>query len=216
MKKPARSGGLASIAGDRVHLRPPRPGDFADWVRLRRENRNYLRLAEPAVPRGFDPYGAEAFERLLVSASTERTRRFFVCDNETKALLGQVSLSDISRGPFQSCFAGYWIGRRHSNKGLMSEALALAIRYAFEELKLHRVEANIRPENLASRAVAAKCGLRCEGVALRLLKLAGQWRDHERWAITLEDLGRRRRPAGVVRNRKGPASTNARHTSTSR
>ena len=100
--------------------------------------------------------------------------------------MGQISLSDISRGCFQSCFVGYWMGRAFARQGMMIEALSLAVHHAFVGLGLHRVEANIAPSNNVSRAVAARCGFRYEGRARRLMHLAGRWRDHERWAITFE------------------------------
>jgi ribosomal-protein-alanine N-acetyltransferase len=78
------------------------------------------------------------------------------------------------------------MGHAYTGQGYMTEALSLAVRHAFYQLGLHRVEANIMPSNLASRVVAARCGFRLEGRARRLLHLAGRWRDHERWAIIRE------------------------------
>lgn len=69
----------------------------------------------------------------------------------------------------------------------MSEALDLTLRHAFGALRLHRVEANVQPDNTASIALVRRAGLRLEGFSPRYLKVAGRWRDHERWAITVED-----------------------------
>jgi ribosomal-protein-alanine N-acetyltransferase len=184
---PARPKVKALIVGARVFLRLPRADDAPEWIRLRQVSRAHLRPTEPAAPRGVDPFGASGFERMLAGASTERALRLLICLRKSNDIVGQVSLTDISRGCFQSCYVGYWIGRPFAGQGFMSEALALALRYAFVTLGLHRVEANIMPSNAPSRAVAAHCGLRCEGRARRLLRLAGRWRDHERWAITVED-----------------------------
>jgi len=184
---PAKPNAKPVIAGARVFLRLPKPEDAGEWVRLRQVSRAHLRPTEPAALRGVDPFGLSGFERMLASASTERSLRLLICLRKSNDIVGQVSLTDISRGCFQSCYVGYWIGRPFAGQGLMSEALALALRYAFVALGLHRVEANIMPSNAPSRAVAARCGLRCEGRARRLLRLAGRWRDHERWAITVED-----------------------------
>jgi ribosomal-protein-alanine N-acetyltransferase len=175
--------GVPVITGQRVLLRPPAKSDRDAWCDLRRANWNFLRRAEPTPQPGNDPNGAAAFDRMLASAHTERTVRFLVCLREGGQVVGQVTFSDISRGCFQSCFVGYWIGRAYSGRGLMSEALALAIVYAFSTLKLHRVEANIAPSNRRSLAVAKRCGLRYEGRARGLLHLDGRWRDHERWAV---------------------------------
>jgi [ribosomal protein S5]-alanine N-acetyltransferase len=171
------------LQGTRIVLRLPAAADCNEWIRLRQANWRYLRSAEPTPLEGFDPCGPEAFDKLLAGVATERSVRMLVCSASEGGILGQISFSDISRGCFQSCFVGYWMRRDYAGSGLMSEALSMAVHYAFSGLELHRVEANIAPGNLASRAVAARCGFRCEGRARRLLHLDGRWRDHERWAI---------------------------------
>ena len=178
------SGTPKTIAGKRVLLRPPTRGDRDMWCALRLANWRYLRRAEPTPAPGSDPNGHAAFDRMLASAKTDRTARFLVFLCDSGEVVGQITFSGISRGCFQSCFVGYWIGRAHGGQGLMSEALALAVRHAFDGLKLHRVEANIAPSNRVSRAVAKRCGFRFEGRARALLHLDGRWRDHERWAVT--------------------------------
>ena len=110
-------------------------------------------------------------------------------------LVGEVSLGSVLRGPFQSCFIGYWIDEAHAGCGYMPEAVALVIRYGFEELGLHRMEAAIVPRNAKSRRVADKLGLRDEGTATRFLQIQGVWEDHVRYAITREEWDERR--AGV-------------------
>jgi ribosomal-protein-alanine N-acetyltransferase len=177
---------LIVAAGRHVILRLPTLRDRAEWIALRRANWTYLRHSEPTPKLGTDPCGSTAFARLLRGAATERSRRFLVCSRATRQIMGQISFSDISRGCFQSCFVGYWMGRDYKGRGYMTEALSLAVRYAFSRLALHRLEANIAPSNVASRVVAAQCGFRFEGRARRLLHLAGRWRDHERWAITAD------------------------------
>jgi [ribosomal protein S5]-alanine N-acetyltransferase len=171
------------IRGKKVALRVPVSNDRDEWINLRRANWSYLRYAEPTPARGSDPCGVAAFDRVLASAVTERTRRFLICATSTGEIMGQISFGGIARGCFQSCFVGYWIGREFAGQGLMTESLYLAVRYAFAQIDLHRIEANITPSNHASRAVAYSCGFRYEGRARRLLHLAGRWRDHERWAI---------------------------------
>jgi [ribosomal protein S5]-alanine N-acetyltransferase len=177
---------VTSLRGQRVFLRSPVANDQEPWISLRRVNWSHLRSAEPTPARGTDPCGSRAFKRMLASARTEQTLRFLICAASNGDIVGQISLSGISRGCFQNCFVGYWIGRAFTGQGMMSEALCLAVRYAFGEMDLHRIEANIAPGNHASRAVADRCGFRYEGRARRLLHLAGRWRDHERWAIVRE------------------------------
>jgi ribosomal-protein-alanine N-acetyltransferase len=114
--------------------------------------------------------------------------------------MGVVNVSEIVRGHLQSAYLGYYADARHAGRGYMTEALRLAVRYAFRILRLHRLEANIQPGNAASRTLARRCGFRREGFSPRYLKVLGRWRDHERWAITVEDL---RRPRPRPTSRRG-------------
>ena len=108
------------------------------------------------------------------------------------SLIGEVSLGSVQRGPFQSAFVGYWIDALHAGQNLVPEGVAVILRYGFEELHLHRIEAAIVPRNAASRRVAHKLGLRDEGVAERFLQIRGVWEDHVRYAITSEEWHVRR------------------------
>jgi ribosomal-protein-alanine N-acetyltransferase len=106
--------------------------------------------------------------------------------------VGEVSLGTVQRGPFQSAFVGYWIDEDHAGNGYVPEAVVLTLRYAFDELALHRVEAVIVPRNERSRRVVDKLGLRAEGVAERFLQIQGVWEDHLRYAITRDEWEDRR------------------------
>jgi len=108
-------------------------------------------------------------------------------------LLGAINLSEIVRGKFQSGYLGYYIGAAHAGQGYMTEALQLMLAVAFRRLRLHRVEANIQPNNDASIRLVKRAGFRREGYSPRYLKIAGQWRDHERWALLAEDWRRSER-----------------------
>ncbi len=90
-------------------------------------------------------------------------------------------------GAFRSAYLGYYIGAPYARQGYMSEGIRLILQYAFKQLKLHRLEANIQPENLASIALVKRSGFVKEGYSRRYLKIGGRWRDHERWAILYED-----------------------------
>jgi [ribosomal protein S5]-alanine N-acetyltransferase len=100
-------------------------------------------------------------------------------------------LSSIQRGPFQNAFVGYWVDRARAGQGLAPEATVVVLRFAFEELSLHRIEVAIVPRNRASRRVVEKLELREEGVALRYLEIDGRWEDHVRYAITSEEWATR-------------------------
>jgi len=107
-------------------------------------------------------------------------------------LVGEITLSSIQRGPFQNGFVGYWIDEAMAGNGLAPEATVAVLRFAFEELALHRIEIAIVPRNRASRRVVEKLDLREEGVALRYLEIDGHWEDHVRYAVTSEEWAERR------------------------
>jgi ribosomal-protein-alanine N-acetyltransferase len=100
---------------------------------------------------------------------------------------GEITLSSIQRGPFQNAFVGYWVDQAVAGQGFAPEATVVLLRFAFEELGLHRVEVAIVPRNHASRRVVEKLDLREEGVAVRYLEIDGRWEDHVRYAITAEE-----------------------------
>ena len=102
-------------------------------------------------------------------------------------LVGVVNLNEIVRGGFQSAYLGYYLFEPFTGRGYMSEALALVLARAFRKYRLHRVEANIQPDNTASIRLVQRLGFRLEGVSPRYLKIGGRWRDHERWALTREE-----------------------------
>jgi ribosomal-protein-alanine N-acetyltransferase len=102
-------------------------------------------------------------------------------------IAGVVNLSEIVGGFFQNAYLGYYGIAGMGGRGLMTEAVGLGVTYAFHELGLHRLEANIQPGNAPSRALAKRLGFRQEGFSPRYLKIAGEWRDHERWAILAEE-----------------------------
>lgn len=193
-RKPKQSSVPAPVrTGRRVILRHPVTSDRAEFVALRRSSRAHLAPWEPRPPAGFDPWGDDAFDRLLATCTTATDMRLLVVERATGRLAGLISISGIVRGPLQSAYVGYWIGSTFAGRGLMTEALALAVRHAFRTLRLHRVEANIQPRNSPSKRLVRRLGFRREGFSPRYLKIAGRWADHERWALTLEDFTRPRR-----------------------
>jgi ribosomal-protein-alanine N-acetyltransferase len=102
---------------------------------------------------------------------------------QTNGIVGVINISEIAMGAFQSAYLGYYGMAQYARQGLMTEALRQAIAFAFSDLGLHRVEANIQPGNAGSIALVKKLGFRQEGFSERYLKIGGQWCDHERWAL---------------------------------
>jgi len=105
-------------------------------------------------------------------------------------IAGVINVSQIFYGNFRSAYLGYYAGARFMGQGYMSDGLRLVFRHAFGALGLHRLEANIQPENRASIRLVRRAGFRREGFSRRYLKIGGRWRDHERWAITAEAFRR--------------------------
>jgi ribosomal-protein-alanine N-acetyltransferase len=171
----------AITAGKRVFLRNPTARDSEEFVAL---NRASARLHRGLVS---PPVNHEEFLALLHRCRRPDFVCFFVCRVEDHAIVGSINLSQIFRGGFQSAYMGYHIGAPYANRGYMTEAINLSLRYAFETLKLHRLEANIQPHNIASIALVKRDGFTREGYSRRYLKIGGRWRDHERWAILAED-----------------------------
>lgn len=129
----------------------------------------------------------DGFARWFAVASGEANRSFVARRFEDSALVGVINLSQIARGNFQSAYTGYHGYAETAGRGLMSEALTMVVDRAFGEMGLHRLEANIQPGNLRSIALVARVGFRKEGFSPRYLRIGDEWRDHERWAITVED-----------------------------
>jgi ribosomal-protein-alanine N-acetyltransferase len=111
----------------------------------------------------------------------------YLIRTEKNELAGTINLNGVMRGLFQSAFLGYYAFAPHEQRGYMSEGLARVVRMAFQQHRLHRLEANIQPDNARSIALVKSAGFMLEGFSPRYLKIAGRWRDHERWALTLED-----------------------------
>lgn len=126
-------------------------------------------------------------------------RGFFVCLPEG-GLAGVVNVNEIVRGHFQSAYLGFYAFVPHERRGYMRAGVGLVIARAFRVHGLHRLEANIQPGNARSVALVKGLGFRREGLSPRYLKVSGRWRDHERWALTIEDWKSRPRAAG------GPAT----------
>lgn len=190
VRPPVRGLAAAIRVGERVFLRCPVPGDREEFCALRRRSARRLRPWEPMPPRGRSGAG-HFFERLLSYRRSATHRKLLICLRDTGAIVGMCSLNEIVRGAMQGCFAGWWIGDPHEGKGYMREALTLLLAHAFLDLKLHRVEANIRPENDRSKRTAKAVGFRREGYSPKYLQIAGQWCDHERWAVRVDEWASR-------------------------
>jgi ribosomal-protein-alanine N-acetyltransferase len=175
------------VSAPRVILRPPEPRDGDAFVSAVRASRA---LHHPwAQP----PDDADSFAAWLESGRGPATERCLVVIRDGGGLAGCFGISQIFYGPLRSAYLGYFALEPHAGAGYMREGLGLVLRHAFGPLGLHRLEANIQPGNAASIGLVKSAGFRREGFSPRYLKIAGRWRDHERWAILAEDVRGRER-----------------------
>jgi len=120
-------------------------------------------------------------------AQTESGRKYAFLAEVDGKLAGVINLNEVVRGIFQSAYLGYYGLAGAMGRGIMTSAVGLVVAEAFGPLGLHRVEANIQPGNERSRALVQRLGFRLEGFSPRYLRIAGEWRDHERWARLADD-----------------------------
>lgn len=165
----------------RVFIRPVVVGDAAELAKATRAS---VGLHRPWVSL---PLSTEAWKKSIRSRRLPTHVSIAVCVKETGSVAAVINLNEIVRGVFQSAYLGYQAFEPHAGHGLTREGMHCVLRFAFGRLKLHRVEANVQPDNLASIALVKSLGFRCEGYSPRYLKIAGRWRDHERWALLKED-----------------------------
>lgn len=158
------------------------PSRLVDFVT---SNRAHL---APWEPTRLPEYFTEKYWALQVRNARPETPVLaavrFVLSLKSPEVIGTVNISQITRGPFQAAYLGYGIGAAHGGKGLMTEALREVIRFAFDDLKLHRLMANHLPENVRSEALLARLGFVREGFANRYLFIDGAWRDHVLTSLT--------------------------------
>lgn len=165
----------------RVLLRRLRAADEEEFLRLARQSaklhgrwvrtpidsegfREYLgRFADPAVG-----------EALLIKRL------------DTGGIAGHATLTGIVRGPYERAVLGFAAFVPSAGKGFMTEGVGLTVLYAFGQLGLHRVEADVQPGNEPSRRLVQRLGFRQEGFSPDFINIGGVWRDHERWAITAD------------------------------
>ena len=161
-------------------LLPAAQRDRGDFVAAMRASAD---LHQPWIS---PPVEEDAFDAVLDRARLDSFEFMLVRRRSDGAIAGYFDISQIIRGPLQSAFLGYGGVAALSGQGYMSEGLRLLLRYAFVELRLHRLEANIQPGNERSLALVRGAGFVREGFSERYLKIGGRWRDHERWAIRIE------------------------------
>ncbi len=179
--RPADAAPAPPPDGHRVALRVLERSDRDEFLRLAAESRDLHR------PWTYPPERADQFEELFARSRRDDCVCLLACLRDGGEIAGVLIVSQIVRGAFQSAYLGYYAHQRYANRGYMREAMLQTVDHAFGALALHRLEANIQPANRASIALARAAGFRLEGFSPRYLLIGGQWRDHERYAITADD-----------------------------
>jgi ribosomal-protein-alanine N-acetyltransferase len=187
---------LSTLFGKRIMLRPLQSSDFSSWQEVRTRNADWLLKWEPHRSPGAPDVtrDREAFSSRCAVRQRERQLGtgygfgIFV-DGD---FAGEINVNSVQRGPFQNAYVGYWIDEKHAGNGYVPEAVVCVCRYAFDDIHLHRLQIAIIPRNTASRRVVEKLQIREEGTALRYLEINGEWEDHIRYAITVEEWIERR------------------------
>ena len=164
----------------RVVVRTPTLADQDEFIARMRASRRLHRpwIAMPETPERYIAY--------LAKTEDPRAAPYIACRVEDGAIVGFLNIGEMVRGSLKSAFLGYGAVDGFAGHGYMTEAMGLVLREAFTTHGLHRLEANIQPGNTASIALAKRVGFELEGFSPRYLKVAGRWRDHERWAIRAE------------------------------
>lgn len=179
-----------AVRGEGVYLRVPQMSDHAAWAALREESRAFLEPWEPIWPS--DDLTKAAFRRRVRRYQDDLRRDvaypFLLFREGDNTLLGGLTLGLVRRGVAQACTLGYWVGMRHARKGYMLQGVKAALRFAFMDLGLQRVEAACLPTNMASIGLLEKAGFQREGYARRYLCIAGVWQDHLLFACLKDDL----------------------------
>ncbi len=178
-----------------VLLRPYRRGDARAWSEVRIANQAWLAPWESAPPGAWPEmnsiraYGY-VFQDMRRAGRRGDSMPFAVCLREhgRERLVGHLNLGNIVRRAFSSAYAGYWVDARVAGRGVIPTALALAVDHAFGPGGLHRIEVNIRPENVPSRRVVEKLGFREEAYHERYMHIDGGWRDHLGYALTNDEV----------------------------
>ncbi|MFD4955603.1 GNAT family N-acetyltransferase [Streptomyces sp. NPDC058451] len=172
------------LQGPRVAVRHVRRQDYDELTALAQDSADMLHRWL-----GARDHTEEAFDAYLKRLEQPTHVGFVICLRDTDAIVGGANINNIVRGALQNGTLGYTAYASTTGRGYMTEGLWLVIQHAFGELGLHRLEANIQPDNTASLKLIQRLGFQREGYSTAFQFINGEWRDHERWALTAEMAG---------------------------
>ena len=175
---------MKKLVDGELFLKPIRFRDKAQWYSVRAINRDWLSPWEATRPNIDHKSALPSYYGMVMQLNRElRALRsislgIWLNENQDQILIGQITLGGIIFGAMRGAHIGYWIDQRFANRGYTTRAVKLLTKFGFEQLRLHRIEINLRPENEASKQVAIKAGFLLEGARNNYLHIAGDWRDH--------------------------------------
>jgi len=175
---------LKKLVDGELLLKPIRFRDKSQWDSVRAINRDWLSPWEATRPNIDHKSALPSYYGMVMQLNRElRALRsislgIWLNENQDQVLIGQITLGGIIFGAMRGAHIGYWIDQRFANRGYTTRAVKLLTKFGFEQLRLHRIEINLRPENEASKQVAIKAGFLLEGARNNYLHIAGDWRDH--------------------------------------
>ncbi|KKI94132.1 alanine acetyltransferase [Bacillus sp. SA1-12] len=177
------------ISSKNIFVRTLEPDDAKASLHLELNNREFFQKFASRREESFYTLDGQ-LTRIKKNKELQELDQYYffgIFLNESEKQIGSIMLSEILRGALQSCYVGYFLDRNHNGKGYMTEALRLIVDFAFNQLKLHRIEAGVMPHNIGSIRVLEKAGFHKEGVARKNVKINGKWEDHQVLAIINED-----------------------------
>ncbi len=183
--------GPLRVAAGVIRLRPVRVRDGLAWSRIRLNDRSHLEPWEPSIDADWTVRHSVSSWPSVCSSLRSEARKGHMLPYAIELdgqFCGQLTIGNVTHGALRSAWIGYWVSHSVTGGGVATGALALGIDHCFGPVMLHRVEATVRPENTASRAVLAKVGFREEGVLRRYLQVDRAWRDHLLVALTVEEV----------------------------
>lgn len=171
---------MAVYETERLKLKDISLGDASLLLDYLLKNRRFFEPWEPFRTENYFTLKStnSLIENQIKSTKDGNSLSLYIFNRNEDRIIGDVSLTNIVHGVFQSCYLGYKLDESEINNGKMTEALIQVIKIAFEEYKLHRIEANIMPRNIRSINLVKKFGFINEGLSRSYLKINGEWEDH--------------------------------------
>jgi len=174
------------LTTDRLELIVPDLSYLSVMLDHMERNKEHFKTSSPRVEKFYTKaFWEQRLEQIPEDFKQKRSLYLILQKkNSAKNIIGSLCFDNIVRGPFHACYLGYRMDKDYVRDGYMTEALSEAIKYAQNELKIHRIMANYRPENTASGKVLQKLGFTIEGYAKKYLFLDGEWQDHILTSLT--------------------------------